>query len=41
VLIAATMATISGDRMSLRLRKNHHIKTKMTSMAKGAEIAIW
>ena len=40
VLPAATMATIIGDRMSRRFRKNHHITRKMTSMASGAEIAI-
>ena len=36
-----TMATIIGEITSTRLPKNHHISTKITSIASGAEIAIW
>ncbi len=36
-----TIATIMGEMTSTSLRKNTSIRMKMTTIASGAEIAIW
>ncbi len=41
VTITETIATIIGETTSTSLRKNQSISRKMTSIASGAETAIW